>query len=255
MRLLIIRHGEPDYEHDSLTENGVKEAQALSDCLLKERIDDCYQSPLGRARKTASYYLAASGKTAETLDWLREFPARVQYKSDPELFRAMPTPWAAEPPDDRCVWDILPSHWCRHEEYYDDKAWRDSPIARRSDMEAVYDAVCRGLDALLERYGYVRDGRLYRVTRSDHRTAALFCHFGVGCVLISHLLGISPFVLQQGLMALPTSVTEIVTEEREKGIAAFRMLRYGDLSHLASAGIKPSFAGRYCECFEDKTRH
>ncbi len=29
MRILMIRHGDPDYEHDSLTETGKKEAALL----------------------------------------------------------------------------------------------------------------------------------------------------------------------------------------------------------------------------------
>lgn len=30
MRLIFIRHGEPDYEHDSLTEKGWREAKLLA---------------------------------------------------------------------------------------------------------------------------------------------------------------------------------------------------------------------------------
>ena len=35
MRILIIRHGDPDYEHDSLTEKGWREAALLADKLEK----------------------------------------------------------------------------------------------------------------------------------------------------------------------------------------------------------------------------
>ena len=31
MRILMIRHGDPDYEHDSLTEVGKKEAALLAE--------------------------------------------------------------------------------------------------------------------------------------------------------------------------------------------------------------------------------
>ena len=31
MRILMIRHGDPDYEHDSLTETGKKEAALLAE--------------------------------------------------------------------------------------------------------------------------------------------------------------------------------------------------------------------------------
>jgi hypothetical protein len=33
MKLLLIRHGEPDYEHDTLTEKGRREAEYLADML------------------------------------------------------------------------------------------------------------------------------------------------------------------------------------------------------------------------------
>ena len=34
MRLLMIRHGDPDYEHDCLTEKGKREAKLLSQRLV-----------------------------------------------------------------------------------------------------------------------------------------------------------------------------------------------------------------------------
>ena len=56
MRLLLIRHGDPDYIHDTLTEKGEKEAELLADMISRQQhIDSIYVSPLGRARKTASY--------------------------------------------------------------------------------------------------------------------------------------------------------------------------------------------------------
>ena len=62
----------------------------------------------------------------------------------------------------------------------------------------------------------------------------------------------SPFLLLQNTATAPTSVTETVTEEREKGIAAFRMLRLGDISHLAAGGVHPSFSARFCETYDNK---
>ena len=56
-------------------------------------------------------------------------------------------------------------------------------------------------------------------------------------------------VLWHGLCALPTGVTTVVTEERQQGIASFRIIGFGDLSHLYAAGETPSFAARFCECY------
>ena len=40
MKLLFVRHGEPDYEHDSLTEKGDREASLLADMLCRMDIKD-----------------------------------------------------------------------------------------------------------------------------------------------------------------------------------------------------------------------
>lgn len=77
MKILIIRHAEPDYSIDSLTEKGKREAQLLKERLLKLDIRDFYCSPLGRAKDTAAPTLDALGRTAEICDWLREFDGRI----------------------------------------------------------------------------------------------------------------------------------------------------------------------------------
>ena len=112
--------------------------------------------------------------------------------------------------------------------------------------------VYSGLDDLLERHGYKREGNIYRAVSPNMDTIVLFCHFGVECVMLGHLLGVSPMVLWHGLCAAPTSVTTLTTEERRKGIAYFRMNSFGDISHLYAAGEKPSFAARFCEMFDNE---
>ena len=257
MRLLLIRHGDPDYVHDCLTEQGKLEAAALADYLRQERIDHFYVSPLGRAQETAGYTLRAMGRTAVTLDWLREFPAQVDVNASPVLQEAFPN--TIRQPDGtfrrRIAWDMLPRSYYASPAYHTQSDWPHSDVARHSDMEEVYHRVCRGLDELLASHGYVREGGYFRAERNNDDTLALFCHFGLTCVLLSHLWGVSPFVLWHGTVALPTSVTELYTEEREKGIAMWRCTRFGDCSHLYAAGIQPSFSGRFCERFEDDTLH
>ena len=57
MKLVIVRHGDPDYSIDSLTEKGWKEVEYLSERLAKLDVKEFYVSPLGRARDTASLTL------------------------------------------------------------------------------------------------------------------------------------------------------------------------------------------------------
>lgn len=49
MRLIFIRHAEPDYSIDSLTEKGWPGSEALAERTKRWKVDEFYCSPLGRA--------------------------------------------------------------------------------------------------------------------------------------------------------------------------------------------------------------
>ena len=260
MRLLFIRHGDPDYSIDNLTEKGKVEAQALAKIINTFGIDEVYQSPLGRAQATAEYSLKALGKEATTLDWLMEFQALF----DPNLSETAKMAYSNElhmnPEngryDKRIVWDVLPAYYNSHPDIFDSIKWRDAEIVKCSNMLEVYDKVEKEFFRFLSGYGYEKDGDIFRVKEGNAKTIALFCHFGITSVLLSMLWHVSPFMPMQFLAMAPTSVTEVVTEEREKGIAIFRTLRIGDITHLAMAGEKPSFSARFCELYENENeRH
>ena len=233
MRLLIIRHADPDYSKDSLTPTGWKEAEILSDRISKLDVKAFYVSPLGRARDTAKATLEKMGREAEICDWLREFPAVI-----PEKDGIVQETYA---------WDWLPESWTAEPAFYDKDQWAS---AAGGNAQEIYQTVISGLDALLEKHGYKRDGQYYKAVRSNEDTIVLFCHFGLECVLLSHLLGVSPMVLWHGFCAAPTSVTTIYTEERSRGKACFRVASFGDISHLYAAGEEPSFSARFCETYD-----
>jgi len=73
MRILIVRHGDPDYSIDGLTEKGKIEAELLKNRLVKENIKAVYCSIYGRAKATIEPTLKAKNITASYCDWLREF--------------------------------------------------------------------------------------------------------------------------------------------------------------------------------------
>ena len=241
MRLLIIRHADPDYEHDTLTETGWREAGLLARRLEREQMDHIYVSPLGRAQDTAGETLKLLRREAVTLDWLREFPPLICRPDDPG--------------ERHIVWDWLPGDWTREDRFYDVETWLDAPAMSTGDVREQYLLVTRSLDGLLARHGYRRNGRIYAAERPNHETLALFCHFGVECVILSRLLNVSPMILWHGFAAAPSSVTTVYTEERREGVASFRTASFGDVSHLYAAGEGPSFHARFCECFSDDTRH
>ncbi|MGM9940666.1 MAG: histidine phosphatase family protein [Bulleidia sp.] len=241
MRLIFIRHGDPDYACDCLTEKGKKEAEYLAERMAKETMDAIYVSPLGRAQETASYTLRKTGRTAVTLEWLREFSPRIcRPDHNGEKIGC---------------WDWHPKDWTADERMFDHNDWKNNSVMAEGKVGQEYERVCREFDALIARHGYVNNALTYTVERPNHDTIVFFCHFGVQCVLISHLLHL-PFVpVIHGLSAAPTGYTELVSQEVDEGIANFRMTCYGDISHLYMHDEQPSFTGRYCECFTDDTRH
>lgn len=239
MKLLIVRHGDPDYSIDSLTETGWKEAELLSHRLKKLDVKAFYCSPLGRAKDTAAATLTAMGREAEVLPWLREFSPQVR-RPDREKIGV--------------AWDWLPQDWTEYPDFFDKDRWMEHPAFAEAGVPAEARWVAEELDKLLARHGYVREGNLYRAEQPNEDTIVLFCHFGLECVLLWHLLGISPMLLWHGACALPTSVTTLVTEERRKGIAYFRMNGFGDISHLYAAGQEPSFSARFCEVYDNSSQ-
>ena len=153
------------------------------------------------------------------------------------------------------VWDIMPSYWAEHSECMDPIRWRECEICRNSDTVEIYDYVTGEFDKLLAEHGYIRDGRCYKVERESTETLTFFCHFGLTCVLLAHLWETSPFLLWHSLALAPTSVTEIVTEERQKGLACFRGLKIGDVSHLVLGDEPVSTAARFCEIYSGPGLH
>lgn len=236
MKLLIVRHADPDYTIDSLTPTGWKEAELLSDRLSKLDVKAFYVSPLGRAKDTASLTLKKMNREATECSWLREFP--------PHIFRP-------DKETEAIAWDWLPADWTKDPRHYDKDGWYTTEIMTAGQVGEEYRRVIDGFDQLLSLHGYDREGQYYRAVHANHDRIILFCHFGLECVLLSHLLGVSPMVLWHGTCAAPSSVTTLVTEERREGIASFRMSSFGDISHLYAAGEQPSFAARFCETFGD----
>ena len=130
-------------------------------------------------------------------------------------------------------------------------------VALNSDLLPIYDSVISSFDELLAEHGYVREGRHYRVEQESIETLTFFCHFGITCVLLSHLWSLSPFVPLQSFCMPTSSVTEVYTEERQRGIANFRATRIGDTTHLTMAGLRTErlpHSALFTEVYSDFTQ-
>ncbi len=234
MKLIFIRHGDPDYKNDTLTEKGWYEAELLSKRVAKWDVKQFYCSSMGRAQDTAGVTLRKLHREAITYDWLREFMVPIEE----------PTYGGEHIP-----WDFLPAYWTNEPLLYDKDEWINAPVMKTGDIANAYQKVCTGIDTLIGEHGYTRNGRIYRPTRRNEDTIVIFCHLGVSFVMMSHLLGISAPCLWHGFFVAPTSVTVMQTEERREDEVYFRCQMFGDVSHLYTADEVPSTAGTFQETF------
>ena len=153
MRILIIRHGDPDYVNDSLTPRGDREAELLAGIIDRFGIDEVFLSPQGRAQRTASPSLSRLGLSGTTLQWLHEFVPLIR-RPDRDPVKTI-------------AWDWRPSDWTVHPEFFDKDRWFTNEIMTAGGVEEEFVKVTEGLDELLAAHGYRRDGLVYRVEESN----------------------------------------------------------------------------------------
>ena len=133
MKLLIIRHGDPNYSIDSLTEKGWREAEYLSERLSGMDIKKFYVSSMGRAKDTASFTLKKMGRSAEECEWLREFAPLICHPGEKE---------------EKIVWDWLPQDWTKEERFYQKDHWFEPELLREAKVREEYEWVTGELDCI-----------------------------------------------------------------------------------------------------------
>lgn len=223
----IVRHGDPDYVNDSLTDRGRKEAAALAERLRSIQPDQLFTSPLGRARETAQFTADATGLDVEVIPWITELETLIGLDGFENVGAAwnVPGAWVRTGSDGGRQWDRLPEG------------------SRRFIETTAFDLGAEG-DQFLERFGLIREGASYRLTQGWRtQRIVIFCHAGAGLAWLSHLLRLPLEFCWTGMHMAPTAVTRVQFERREELRAAPRALAIGDVSHLYLAGLADNRAG------------
>jgi broad specificity phosphatase PhoE len=222
MRLYIIRHGDPDYTTDTLTDIGQREAQALAERLAGEHLTHIYSSPLGRARETMSYTAETAKLIPSIEEWTREL--------------AWWIPW--DTPRERiAAWDLHGEVIRGQGHYPSHHDWHTLTYLENPSFRTGYDSLCASSDDLLRRHGYDREGGRYRCTRPNHDRVAVFCHGGFGLTWLAHLLALPLVLVWSGFWLPPSSVSTVLFDERSPEWAVPRCIGLGDVSHLYAAGL------------------
>ncbi len=224
MRIVFVRHGEPNYELDCLTPLGRKQAKAAAERLREEGIEEIYSSPFGRAKETAQATSDALGiRPIKVLDFMHEL---YWGSVDGTPTFANGHPWDIADALARQGWDLTRTDWPEH------------PYFSNNQVTASAAYVARETDAWLKTLGYVREGAYYRCAREndEQHTVALFCHGGSSAAALGHIFNL-PFPYMCGTLHLPfTSLTivRLTSVPGDKTLPVMELI--GDGRHIE--GIK-----------------
>jgi len=219
MLLYIIRHGEPDYATDSLTETGKKQADALADRLCTHGFDEIYSSPLGRAIQTAQ-------PTCERL----KLPYKIEEWMSEDLV------WK----DLSAVDENRTRNWafgCQNTKLinndYSIENWYTNPVFSSCESAVnCYKRIVNCSNDFLSRLGYEKDGKLYKVNSPSEKRIAAFCHHGFGTTWLSHLLSIPPHIFWSSFDIAHSSVTIVLFRNNPDGYTAPQCVCLSDISHI-----------------------
>ena len=228
MRLLFIRHAEPDYAHDCLTETGREQARQAALRLSGEKITKIYSSPNGRARETAGYTAAQFGLPVNVLDFMHEIDWG---DLSGGTMRNDGHPWSLS---DLMITDedllLAACDWRSHPYFKNNKALRD------------YDYVVEHFDGFLEECGYRREGNRYLCLQPSSETVALFSHGGSGACALSRALNLSfPYMCS----VLPYDFTSVIVLNFPSAPGSYvfpRVELFNDARHIYTADRGPQFA-------------
>lgn len=192
MRIVFIRHGDPNYEKDCLTPLGKKEALVVAKRLKKigteepaAKIKKIYSSPLGRARQTADAAAKILRLDIETLDYMKE----ISWSGDD-------LPCGGHP------WTL--SGWLVDKENFDfaKKDWRTHPYFKDNQARLDCQNIAAGIDQFLSRYGYRHEGNRFFCEGGTEETVAIFAHGGSIACVFAHLMGMPlPYALSSMFLA------------------------------------------------------
>lgn len=231
MLLFYVRHGDPIYDPDSLTERGERQAAALVARMKRYRPDRVFASPSNRAMLTAKPTAEALDLPIESLDWCDEAHAFGEFSMQaPEGGRQ----WFFQ---NREMTAFFATDAIRRL----DMDWHTHPdLAAYRGGEGIA-RIGAAADAFLATLGYRHDrGRHgYIAERPNHDRIALFAHQGFGLAFMSCLLDIPYPQICTRFDFGHSGVT--VIRFSGKDFVVPKVLQWSNDSHLFAAGVETAY--------------
>lgn len=221
MKIVLVRHGQPEWVRDGLnvvdpplTERGLRQAERAAAVLRDEHFDEVIVSPLLRARQTADPLRRALGFDEVVEPWLEEIREPNWHGTPQELAAKAYEEERTKAAEER--WHGI-----------------EGGEAPRDFVERVRAGATDWLGAR----GIGRSRQILPMWHSDDTewTVCVFAHAGTNGVLLSLLLGLDPVPWEWDRWSLNhASITRLTTLRLGDG-HTFSLTRLSDVEHLSAA--------------------
>ena len=237
MLLFFVRHGDPIYDPDSLTELGHKQAEVLVQRMKVCNPDRIFASSSNRAIATALPTAKHFNIEIEIMDWCNEFYA----------FQEL----GCLRPDGSRTWCFSDSEirefFASKELRSMDKNWYLHPKCKEipgAKLDEGIQRIQKETDAFMMSLGYEHDASKngYFAKRPNNERIALFAHQGFGTAFLSCLLDI-PYPLYSTHFDMGHSGVTVI-EFSGEGFVIPTVLQMSNDSHIFSAGIDTVYQNR-----------
>ena len=227
MVLYYVRHGDPIYDPDSLTELGYEQAEAVSERMVAFAPDEIYASTSNRAILTAKPTCEKLGKEPILLDFANEHYAWAELSANND--------WAFR---EKSVVKILATEEVRKMGH----DWYNHPDLLQYNFEKGIKRIDNAVDEWLLCLGYKHDRKngKYEIVVKNDKKVALFAHAGFGLAFFSSVLDIPYPDFAMRFDTCHTGIT--VIEFLEYGdVVLPRVLTLSNDSHLYKNGVAHNF--------------
>ncbi len=235
MLLFYIRHGDPIYHPDDLTELGKRQAEAVARRLSLYGLDRIYSSTSTRARLTAEPTAQILKKDVTELDWCKEAYAYQELSVQRDGCKPK---WIFADEELRSILvsnevAALGHQWWKHPALSDPRY--------RSGYERIRD----NTHAFLAELGYVFDAQsgTYMATRENNQRIALFAHQGFGTAFMSALLNI-PYPMYCTRFDMGHTGVTVIEFPGKIGPVIPTVLTLSNDSHIYRDGLPTNYQNR-----------
>ncbi len=230
MLLFYVRHGDPIYNPDSLTELGQKQAEALVSRMKRCNPEKIYASSSNRAIMTAKPTADALGKEIEILDWCNEaYSWKALYYTGTNgsgdwIFRHRESRPVLVSDEVR----KLDREWYKHP-LFDKMPWLEDEMRRMR----------REVDGFMLSLGYRHEGNGYIAEAPKYDRVALFAHQGFGLEFLSTLLDI-PYSQFATRFDIGHSNVTVIKFDND-GFVVPTVLQHSNDSHIFASDMETKY--------------